>query len=310
MRAEGCSDSYTRRTLAVLQGAMNRALREGELQTAPHIALPAEAEARERVASVEEVARLLRAAESEHLRRYLLLAIGTAARPEAILQLATFQCDLEARVIKLNPPGRRQNKKRRPTLPMAGFLVPLIRDAEPGLLVAYRPHNARPDSDPRPMKSIRSPFRRLVARAQLQARQEAAPRVRALWRSGQREAAWKALQQARAAADALLEITPYTLRHTVATELRKRGVPVWEVAGFLGHSSGYKTTERYAKIGPDHLAECVRALEAYFVDLRGKLGGDPLWSDFHPSACQLRASEPWKVVEPSGIEPLTSTMPL
>ena len=46
--------------------------------------------------------------------------------------------------------------------------------------------------------------------------------------------------------------------------MRKRGVPVWEVAGFLGHSSGYKTTERYAKFGPDHLAGAVRALDAYF----------------------------------------------
>jgi len=49
--------------------------------------------------------------------------------------------------------------------------------------------------------------------------------------------------------------------------MRKRGVPVWEVAGFLGHSSGYKTTERYAKFGPDHLAGAARAIDAYFADL-------------------------------------------
>jgi hypothetical protein len=39
-----------------------------------------------------------------------------------------------------------------------------------------------------------------------------------------------------------MEVTAYTIRHTVAAEMRKRDVPVWEVAGFLGHSSGYKTT--------------------------------------------------------------------
>lgn len=49
--------------------------------------------------------------------------------------------------------------------------------------------------------------------------------------------------------------------------MRKRGVPVWEVAGFLGHSSGYRTTERYAKYGPDHLGAAVRAIDAYFADL-------------------------------------------
>jgi len=36
------------------------------------------------------------------------------------------------------------------------------------------------------------------------------------------------------AGDALLEISAYTIRHTVATELRRRGVPEWEAAGMLG----------------------------------------------------------------------------
>jgi len=48
----------------------------------------------------------------------------------------------------------------------------------------------------------------------------------------------------------------------MATEMRRRGAPVWEIAGFLGHSCGYRTTERSAKIGPDHLAGCVRAIAA------------------------------------------------
>jgi hypothetical protein len=33
-----------------------------------------------------------------------------------------------------------------------------------------------------------------------------------------------------------LEATPHTLRHTAATWLMQRGVPVWEAAGFLGMS--------------------------------------------------------------------------
>ena len=107
----------------------------------------------------------------------------------------------------------------------------------------------------------------------------------------------------------MLEVTPYTVRYTVAAEMRRRGVPVWEVAGFLGHSSGYKTTERYAKFGPDHLGGAVRAIDAYFAELRA--AGTRLQIPAKPA---LRIScvpaRPWKVVEPSGIEPLTSTMPL
>ena len=62
-------------------------------------------------------------------------------------------------------------------------------------------------------------------------------------------------------------MTVYTVRHTVATEMRRRGVPMWEAAGMLGHSTGYRTTERYAKYGPDHLSEAIRAIDGYFADL-------------------------------------------
>ena len=75
------------------------------------------------------------------------------------------------------------------------------------------------------------------------------------------------IAEAKARGDALLELIPYAIRHTIACEMRKRGVPVWEVAGFLGHATGYRTTERYAKYGPDHLGAAVRAIDAYFTDL-------------------------------------------
>ena len=85
----------------------------------------------------------------------------------------------------------------------------------------------------------------------------------------------------------MLEIGPYTVRHTMATELRRRGVSVWEVAGFLGHTTGYTTTERYAKFGADHLAQAVRAIDDCIVELHARaaeLAGDSVPSN-------LRASE-------------------
>jgi integrase len=33
------------------------------------------------------------------------------------------------------------------------------------------------------------------------------------------------------------KVTPHTLRHTAATWLMQRGVPLWEAAGFLGMSA-------------------------------------------------------------------------
>ena len=98
--------------------------------------------------------------------------------------------------------------------------------------------------------------------------------------------------------------------------MRKRGVPVWEVAGFLGHSSGYNTTERYAKFGPDHLAEAVKAIDGYFMDL-GLAAPPPPPPPTHPlrvgSVLVPPRMGPYlteKMVEPTGIEPVTSTMPL
>jgi len=72
-------------------------------------------------------------------------------------------------------------------------------------------------------------------------------------------------------------VTPYTIRHTMATELRKRAVPSWEVSGMLGHqSAGFRTTEIYAKYDPSYLGQAVRAIEAWFIELNCLLRRDVL----------------------------------
>jgi integrase len=74
---------------------------------------------------------------------------------------------------------------------------------------------------------------------------------------------------AKAATSAgLRDVSPYCLRHTMTTELRARGVSEWEAMGMLGHKSPARTTERYAKFRPDYLSGAVRAIDAYFADLR------------------------------------------
>jgi uncharacterized protein (DUF736 family) len=100
----------------------------------------------------------------------------------------------------------------------------------------------------------------------------------------------------------------HALQHPthIATELRKRGVALAEVAGFLGHSSGYRTTERYAKYGPDHLSEAVRAIDAYFTDLARPAPLPQINSGTVRASCVLAGGQ--KVVEQRGIEPRTSTL--
>jgi hypothetical protein len=154
-------------------------------------------------------------------------------------------------------------------------------------------------------------FRHLTNRVSRKIRHEAAAAARTHRRANRRTEAWVVIEEGRRRSAEIMEVTAYTIRHTIAAEMRKRGVPVWEVAGFLGHSSGYKTTERYAKFG---LAGAVRAIDGYFADL-GLAALPP------PATHPLRVSSvlvpprmgPYpvgKMVEPTGIEPVTSTMPL
>ena len=47
----------------------------------------------------------------------------------------------------------------------------------------------------------------------------------------------KGFKRAVGLARLTVKVTPHTLRHTAATWLMQRGVPVWEAAGFLGMSA-------------------------------------------------------------------------
>jgi site-specific recombinase XerD len=56
------------------------------------------------------------------------------------------------------------------------------------------------------------------------------------------------------------DVTPHVLRHTCASRLVQRGVPLYMVSQWLGHSS-IRTTERYAHLAPNSLDQALQALE-------------------------------------------------
>ena len=76
----------------------------------------------------------------------------------------------------------------------------------------------------------------------------------------------KAWAKVRIAAKLPVWFAPKVLRHTVATELRRRGVPHWEVSGQIGHKKA-GTSEIYAKFDPDYLGAARTALDAWLEDL-------------------------------------------
>lgn len=62
------------------------------------------------------------------------------------------------------------------------------------------------------------------------------------------------------AAAGLQHVTPHTLRHTAATWMAQAGVSLWDIAGFLGHTSLQMIEQTYGHHSPDYLAAAARAL--------------------------------------------------
>jgi integrase len=198
-RWRGRSNGTMRRELGVLRAAINHAHAEGRLTRTVVVHLPERPEAKQRWLTKAEAARLLRAAlRSPKSRLYLplfiLIALHTGARKEAILSLRWGQVDLDAGVIDWNPVGRRRTKKQRPRVRIPRRLMPHLRRArlrgsDTGLVIH---DSGRPVRDPK--KSFAGACRRA----------------------------------------GLVGVSPHVLRHTRATWGMQAGVNKWELAGFLG----------------------------------------------------------------------------
>lgn len=58
----------------------------------------------------------------------------------------------------------------------------------------------------------------------------------------------------------LEKVTPHTLRHTAATWMAQSGIPLWEIAGFMGHTSVQMVQDTYGHHSSDHLTRAAQAL--------------------------------------------------
>ena len=126
-----------RKELGTLQAAINHAHAEGYLSTAPRVRLPDKPPPRDRWLTRDEVARLLRAAyrnsRTQHLARFILVAIYTGTRSEAILGLrfmpnaAGGWVDTEAGIIYRRATGKAETSKRQPPVPVPPRLLAHLR---------------------------------------------------------------------------------------------------------------------------------------------------------------------------------------
>lgn len=127
----------TRYELSMLSVALRWAVKQNLLEKAPQVWRPDAPDRVERHLSVAEFARWFEAVLAVHARLYVELALATLARPTAILELKWTQIDWTHGTLNLNPPERRQTKKRRPIVALDDDTVKLLEEAHRGAQSDY-----------------------------------------------------------------------------------------------------------------------------------------------------------------------------
>ena len=243
-----------RTELQTLGAAMTYALKAGKLSRQVFVDLPPKSAAKERWLTRSEAARLIAGAlgwtpveikrgkvkrwkrvgePSYHVARFILIALYTATRHEAVLAMrwgvnsSSGWFDLDNGVMYRKGAGETDTKKRRTPAPIPDNLLPH--------LIRWRgmTHTGPCEYEDRLTLRQKTGFARARDLAKLGA-----------------------------------DVTPHTLKHTSITWALQRGVPTWEVAGFSGTSK--ETIERtYGHHSPDHMAQARKAFHGRNVGGQG-----------------------------------------
>lgn len=223
-RAQGT----VRKELGTLSAAINYCHAEGYLTLAPKVKLPPKSPPRDRWLTRSEAARLLWAAyrspRGKHLARFILVALYTGTRTDAILRMQYMPntrggwVDTErGRMYRLGV-GMAATKKRQPPVQIPRQLLAHLRRWE-----------------------------RQGARYVVESRGCHVGEVKTSWRHA-------------LLASGIDHCTRHDLRHTAITWAMQNGATKWDAAGFFG--VGTDTLERvYGHHHPDHMATAVRAME-------------------------------------------------
>tara|TARA_R110002110_G_scaffold339227_1_gene549652 strand:+ start:4444 stop:5472 length:1029 start_codon:yes stop_codon:yes gene_type:complete len=224
-RERGVSDGTLRRELGVLKAAINHEVKQGRLTRSVSVWLPPKPEGKDRWLARDEAAALLNASRRDkrcrlYLPLFILIGLYTGARKGAILSLRWPQVDLVNGRIDFNPPGRKRTTKGRPIIPIPRGLKWFLERAK----LRGGETGFVVNSDGHRLGDIKRGFATACEKA------------------------------------GIVGVTPHTLRHTAGTWMAQKGVPLFEIAGFLGHSHE-RTSELYSHHHPDHLSRAREALD-------------------------------------------------
>ena len=161
-----------------------------------------------------------------HLARFILIGLYTGTRASAIASASPYRdlghsfVDLDQGIYYRLAIGRRATNKRQTPSPVPPRLLAHMRRwVRRGVITSHFVEWHNP-----PVKSVKNGFKHAVQLA-------------GLWG----------------------KVTPHTLRHTAATWLMQRGVPIWQAAGYLGMSA--EMIERhYGHHHPDYMRGAAQAI--------------------------------------------------
>lgn len=239
------SSETARAELQCLGAALAYAYRARKIHKPVFVSLPEKSAAKERWLTRSEAARLIAGAlgfspvkidrsgrvkkwkrvgaPSYHVARFILIALYTATRHEAVLTMrwgvnsSSGWFDLDRGILYRRGTGQRDTAKRRTPAPIPDKLMPHLKRWR------KMTHTGPCEYEDRLTQRQKTGFNRARDLAKLGS-----------------------------------DVTPHTLKHTSITWLLQDGVPIWEVAGFSG-TSEETIRNTYGHHAPDHMPKAKRA---------------------------------------------------
>lgn len=269
--AQRISPATISRELAALRAPLTWAWKAGLIESAPFVQdVAKKAPPKELTYSPEQVARLLEAAyrlpERRHVHLFIMIMLSTHGRGEAILELHSDQ--IANGLINFNAPGRAQTKKRRSIVPIAPTLAPWLDGIE-GKVIRYRAPIAPekwadadvPEYFERDCYSIKTAFEACLI--------EAGICEQAFDADGKPLTlpARAKLGETKPRPKLVGIGNPNTLRHTISTEMHRRGVDERQIDAAAGHASRGTNKKNYMHLRPDYLNGFIAGVEEYWAEV-------------------------------------------
>lgn len=214
--------------LTQLRTLLNWAVKRKVIKDTFYVWVPSKPDPKDRVLDRGEVERLLDACFAPHVRLFVILALTTAGRSEAILDLMWIKVDFVAGTIDLRcqdpkNPMMKESRKGRALVPMNDLARAALQEASKGAITQFVIEWDGDDVD-----CIRKGFMSALERAGL-GWYEPAPTMR--------DPGAKRFKT---------DITPHTLRHTANTWMQEADITPEMRARYLGHKRVETNQQNYS----------------------------------------------------------------